>query len=142
MFLRRLKFTLASLAALALLTGPGLTSSDGVLGETTSAEARSKAKPKPSKRRAVKRGAAKKGTKSSKKRRGKRRRRGRRKSSGHAVAQSKLRTTPLEQPSGKLWVYSENLKEEVQVQLYDAEGDIDDAALATLDHEFRCRRTK
>ena len=51
---------------------------------------------------------------------GKRARRGkRRRNSGHAVGQSKLRKTPLERPSGDLWIISENLKEEVKVQLYD-----------------------
>ncbi len=136
MFLRRLKFAIASLAAIALLVGPAVTDSDGVLGESV-AEARSKAKPKSAKKRAPKAGKSK--TKA--KRNRKRRRRGRRKSSGHAVGKSKLRTAPLERPSGNLWVYSENQKEEVRVNLYGSDGEFDDAALAVLDHEFRCRRT-
>ncbi len=128
MLSRRFKFALASLAAVLMTVGPGL---DGVVGEASVAEARSTSKPKARTSKAKKR--------SSKKRR---RRRGRAKSSGHKVGKSKLRTAPLERPSGELWVFSENLQEEVKVQLYAEDGEFDDAALASLDHEFRCKRTK
>jgi uncharacterized protein YcbK (DUF882 family) len=137
MISRRLKFSLASLVAVFLTVAPGPGNGDGVLGEISVAEARSKSKPKAktskSKRRSSK---AKKRGKAAKRRRGRRS-----KSSGHNVSGSKLRTAPLEQPSGELWVFSENLQEEVKVQLYAEDGDFDDAALASLDHEFRCKRT-
>ncbi len=119
-------FLLASLAALLFtlvapqFVGGGEVFGHQVFGETGVAEARSKAK---------------RSTKRSK-------RRGRKKAHGHAVSKGKLRKAPQKRPSGKLWVFSENMHEEVKVQLYDADGEFDDAALAALDHEFRCRRTK
>ncbi|MEZ4369004.1 MAG: DUF882 domain-containing protein [Kofleriaceae bacterium] len=67
---------------------------------------------------------------------------------GHGVARAQLRTAPLEQPSGELAVWSENLGEGVTVNIYakDAQGrptgEFDDAALAALDEVFRCRRTQ
>ena len=113
-------FFLASLAAFFALTLVAPTLVDGgVFGETGVAEARSKAK------------RSKRGHK----------RRGRKKAHGHAVKRSELRKAPQKHSSGELWVFSENMHEEVKVQLYDAEGEFDDTALAALDHEFRCRRT-
>ena len=61
--------------------------------------------------------------------------------SGANAPKSALRTAPLERPSGKLWLRAENLKEEVRVQLYKADGSLDNAALAQLDELFRCPRT-
>lgn len=61
--------------------------------------------------------------------------------SGHGVAKSELRTEPLERPSGALTVYAENLREEVSVNLYQEDGSFDEAALASLDEVFRCKRT-
>ncbi len=75
-----------------------------------------------------------------KNRKAKRRRRGR--AAGHNVAKSKLSKKALTKPSGRVWVYTENLHEEVKVNIYDDNGDFDDEALAALDHEFRCRRTR
>lgn len=75
--------------------------------------------------------------------RGKHVKRGRKaKSHGHAVGKTKLRQEPLSRPSGNLWVYSENMHEEIKVQIYGEDGEFDDEALAALDHEFRCRRTR
>jgi len=34
------------------------------------------------------------------------------------------------------------LHEEIRVQLYNKKGEFDDEALAKLDHEFRCKRTR
>jgi len=141
MIFRRLKFSLASLAAVCLTVGPGLVGGE-LFGETSVAEARSTSKPKA--KTSKKKAKSKKSSGKAKKRGKAKRRRGRRraKSSGHNVGQSKLRSTPLDRPSGELWVYSDNLKEEVKVQLYSEDGEFDDAALASLDHEFRCKRTK
>lgn len=61
--------------------------------------------------------------------------------SGHGVARSELRTEPLERPSGAITVYAENLREEVSVNLYQEDGTFDEAALASLDEVFRCKRT-
>ncbi len=60
---------------------------------------------------------------------------------GHKANKEKLRTEPLERPSGNVWVWSANLQQEVQVQIYAADGTYDEAALAQLDDIFRCRRS-
>jgi uncharacterized protein YcbK (DUF882 family) len=60
---------------------------------------------------------------------------------GHNAAKSSLRTEPLAKPSGDIWVRSENLNEEVRVNIYKPDGSFDDAALAQLDEIFRCSRT-
>ena len=77
-----------------------------------------------------------------------RRRRTRRKKHGkfvgHSVSKDRLRTEPLPAPSGEVWVYAENLHDEARVNIFgkkDAGATYDDAALATLDHVFRCKRT-
>lgn len=61
--------------------------------------------------------------------------------SGHGVAAADLRTTPLERPSGDVWVYAENLGEEARVNIYRPDGAYDEEALARLDEIFRCKRT-
>ncbi len=61
--------------------------------------------------------------------------------SGRGVVAADLRTTPLERPSGDIWVYSENLREEARVNIYRPDGAFDEAALARLDDLFRCKRT-
>ncbi|MEZ4363902.1 MAG: DUF882 domain-containing protein [Kofleriaceae bacterium] len=60
---------------------------------------------------------------------------------GHGVAKSKLRTEPLERPTGAIEIVAENLSESVAVKIYDDDGALDEAALAQLDEVFRCRRT-
>jgi uncharacterized protein YcbK (DUF882 family) len=60
---------------------------------------------------------------------------------GHGVAKVELRTDALDRPSGKVWIFAENLNEEVQTSIYKADGSFDEAALAQLDHLFRCKRT-
>jgi len=60
---------------------------------------------------------------------------------GHNAARSSLRTEPLEQPSGEIWVLSPNVRDEVKVNIYRADGSFDDASLARLDEAFRCKRT-
>jgi uncharacterized protein YcbK (DUF882 family) len=61
--------------------------------------------------------------------------------SGHNAPKDTLRTEPLERPSGNVWVWSQNLHQEVQVNIYAADGSFDEAALAQLDDVFRCRRS-
>lgn len=61
--------------------------------------------------------------------------------SGHGAARSSLRTEPLDKPSGNIWLYAENLVEEVKVNIYKPDGTFDEAALAKLDDLFRCRKT-
>jgi uncharacterized protein YcbK (DUF882 family) len=60
---------------------------------------------------------------------------------GHGVAGATLRTDPLPTPSGNVWIYAENLNEEVKGNIYKADGTFDEAVLAQLDHLFRCKRT-
>lgn len=60
---------------------------------------------------------------------------------GHSAPKDSLRTTPLERPSGEIWVRSENLREELRVNIYAADGSFDEAVLAQLDEIFRCRRS-
>lgn len=60
---------------------------------------------------------------------------------GHNAAKSTLRTDPLDKPSGEVWIYAENLAEEVHVNIYKDDGTFDDAAMAKLDDLFRCRQT-
>ena len=60
---------------------------------------------------------------------------------GSRASEASLRTEPLERPSGNVWVRSDNLHEEVKVNIYAADGGFDDAALAQLDEVFRCRRS-
>jgi uncharacterized protein YcbK (DUF882 family) len=60
---------------------------------------------------------------------------------GHAVAEAKLREEPLPKPSGDVWIYSINSREEIKVNIYDENGEMNPEALAQLDHVFRCRRS-
>ncbi len=57
--------------------------------------------------------------------------------SGHNAAKSSLRTQPLDKPSGHIKLRAENLGEEVEVDIYKADGSFDDGALAKLDELFR-----
>ncbi|MEZ4400892.1 MAG: DUF882 domain-containing protein [Kofleriaceae bacterium] len=59
---------------------------------------------------------------------------------GHAAGA--LETGELAKPSGQLWLKSNNLQEELRVQIYKADGTYDEAALAQLDNIFRCKRTQ
>lgn len=79
------------------------------------------------------------------KRRGSKRRRRRcrfvRHFQGRSVRTAELRTSPLTRPSGKIALYNVHFRKTVNVNIYDADGDFDDAALAKLDNNFRCWRT-
>jgi len=94
-----------------------------------------------SRRANKRRGKRVKKTKVCRRRKGKRRCRWIAEFQGKGVSKSSLRTEPLPRPSGDLWVYAVNFREELRVNLYDDRGDFDDEALARLDHAFRCKRT-
>src|SRR5205809_8011052 len=57
--------------------------------------------------------------------------------SGHNAAKQTLRATPLDRPSGHVKLRAENLAEEVEVDIYKADGSYDEGALAKLDELFR-----
>lgn len=61
--------------------------------------------------------------------------------SGANAPKSKLRTEPLDKPSGELWLRADNLAQEVKLNIYKADGSFDDASLAKLDDLFRCTQT-
>jgi uncharacterized protein YcbK (DUF882 family) len=61
--------------------------------------------------------------------------------SGHNAAKTTLRTEPLEKPSGHIMLRAENLAEEVDVNIYKADGSFDETSLAKLDDMFRCVKT-
>src|SRR4051812_12760907 len=46
---------------------------------------------------------------------------------GHNADKSTLRSDPLAKPSGDVWIYAENLTEEVKVNIYKEDGSFDDA---------------
>ncbi len=60
---------------------------------------------------------------------------------GHNAAKSTYRTEPLEKPSGHIQIRAENLAEEIDVNIYKADGTFDEASLAKLDTLFRCVAT-
>ncbi len=78
-------------------------------------------------------------SKSRKKCKGKRCRRG--KFSGHGVAKTELRKTPLPRPSGRIVLRSPALHETVDVNIFREDGSYDEEALAKLDGVFRCKKT-
>lgn len=52
-----------------------------------------------------------------------------------------LRSETLDKPSGGIWLYAENLGEEVKVNIYKPDGRFDEGSLAKLDDMFRCVKT-
>ena len=56
---------------------------------------------------------------------------------GHNADKSTLRTTPLDKPSGHVVVKADNLDEDLDVNIYKADGTFDDAVLAKLDDMWR-----
>jgi uncharacterized protein YcbK (DUF882 family) len=62
--------------------------------------------------------------------------------SGRVVAEESLRQDPLPRPSGKLHLVSANLKDDVEVNIYNADGSYNVDALEQLSHVLRCRRTE
>ena len=61
--------------------------------------------------------------------------------SGANAPKSAIRTTPLEKPSGNLWIKAANQGVELKVALYKKDGSFDNASLAKLDEMFRCLAT-
>jgi uncharacterized protein YcbK (DUF882 family) len=61
---------------------------------------------------------------------------------GHNAAKDSLRTEPLAPPSGQITLRSQNLQQEVTVNIYAPDGSFDEGALAQLDDVFRCRRSQ
>ena len=82
--------------------------------------------------------------------------------SGYGMKKIKLRTEPVPQPSGDIWIYAVNFREEVRVNIYRKDKAVggtslvsttgtddgaknpdrfDEQALAALDNIFRCKRT-
>ncbi len=134
---------LLTLPSLSGLLGAG-NSGEALAGESTASTAKGntpKATSKKKQRRRAKRARKARKMKVCKRRKGKRRCRWVPRFDGHGVASSKLREDELEKPSGALHVYSVNWREEVKVELYDDDGEINPAALVELDNLFRCRRT-
>ncbi|HEY4060044.1 MAG TPA: DUF882 domain-containing protein [Kofleriaceae bacterium] len=60
---------------------------------------------------------------------------------GHAASKGAFRTEPLEKPTGNVWLYAENLNEEVKVNIYKPDGSYNEGSLAKLDEIMRCRQT-
>jgi len=60
---------------------------------------------------------------------------------GKAVPENELRSTPFPRPSGDLLVYNPNFKEEIKVNIYNADGSFNEEALKALSHVMRCKRT-
>jgi uncharacterized protein YcbK (DUF882 family) len=60
---------------------------------------------------------------------------------GRGVPAAELRTEALPKPSGRIVVFSRNVHEQADVNIYNEDGSFNQAALARLDRVFRCRRT-
>jgi uncharacterized protein YcbK (DUF882 family) len=61
--------------------------------------------------------------------------------SGRVVPEESLRQAPLPHPSGRLHLIFPGLKDEVDVNLYNADGSYNLDALEEASHVLRCRRT-
>jgi uncharacterized protein YcbK (DUF882 family) len=69
------------------------------------------------------------------------RKRGRGRFDGRTVSESELRVSPLPRPSGRIVIASPAFHEDTDVNIYNDDGSLNQAALAKLDHLFRCRKT-
>ena len=61
--------------------------------------------------------------------------------SGRVVPEDKLRQDPLPRPSGNLHLVFPGVKDEVEVNIYNADGSFNEEALKALSHVMRCKRT-
>jgi uncharacterized protein YcbK (DUF882 family) len=61
--------------------------------------------------------------------------------SGRVVSEEKLRQDPLPRPSGNLHLVFPGVKDEVEVNIYNADGSYNLDALEQASHVLRCRRT-
>lgn len=135
---------LAFIAALALVFPMPLlvSAQQGVAEAGTSAKSAKRSKKSSKSSRRARRGKAQaERSKVCKSRGGKRQCRWMNTFQGHAVGEERLRTEPLPTPSGEIWVYAENLREEVKVNIFDQAGKYNEDALAQLDNLFRCKRS-
>ena len=57
------------------------------------------------------------------------------------MRESELRPDAFARPSGDLFLYSPNWREEVKVNIYNPDGSFNEDALKSLNHLLRCRRT-
>jgi uncharacterized protein YcbK (DUF882 family) len=62
--------------------------------------------------------------------------------SGRLAAESELRDTPLERPSGHIVLYAVNFRERLEVELFQEDGSYDPDSLDALNHLWRCKRTE
>ncbi|MBC8028210.1 MAG: YcbK family protein, partial [Steroidobacteraceae bacterium] len=60
---------------------------------------------------------------------------------GRVVPEEQLRQNPLPRPSGRLHLIFPGLKDEVDVNIYNADGSYNLDAMQELSHVLRCRRT-
>jgi uncharacterized protein YcbK (DUF882 family) len=60
---------------------------------------------------------------------------------GRVVSEDKLRQDPLPRPSGNLHLIFPGVKDEVEVNIYNADGSYNIEALEQASHVLRCRRT-
>lgn len=61
--------------------------------------------------------------------------------SGHVVPEAALRDAPLPRPSGNLHLVFPGVKDEVEVNIYNADGSYNIDSLEQASHVLRCRRT-
>jgi uncharacterized protein YcbK (DUF882 family) len=61
--------------------------------------------------------------------------------SGRLASQTELRETVPERASGHLSMFAVNLRESVDVDIYNSDGTFNEDALDQLNHIFRCKRT-
>jgi uncharacterized protein YcbK (DUF882 family) len=61
---------------------------------------------------------------------------------GHVVPEDRLRQEPLKRPSGNLHLVFPGVKDEVEVNIYNADGSYNLEALEQASHVLRCRRTE
>jgi|SRR5215831_12769289 len=60
---------------------------------------------------------------------------------GRNTLETELRKTPVPRPSGHIIISSPAFREQVDVNIYEEDGSLDQESLAQLDHLFRCRST-
>jgi uncharacterized protein YcbK (DUF882 family) len=60
---------------------------------------------------------------------------------GYAVKDDDLRQEAFPRPTGDLYIYSPNWREEIKVNIYNPDGSFNQRSLEALSHLFRCKRT-
>lgn len=60
---------------------------------------------------------------------------------GMAVPESELRAEPMPRPSGDIYIFNPNFREEIKVNIYNTDGSFNEEALKALSHLLRCKRT-